>query len=41
MSYLFWRTKEQVEQVKLVKPFFPKECGGGGLDDRRHIFESI
>jgi len=32
MLYLFWRTKEQVEQVKLV---FPKERGGGRLCDRR------
>ena len=37
MSHLFWLTEEQVEQVKLV---FPKERGGGRIDDRRHIFES-
>ena len=37
MSHLFWRTKEQVEQVKLV---FSKERGGGRIGDRRHIFES-
>lgn len=30
MSYLFWLTEEQVEHVK---PFFPKERGGSGLDD--------
>jgi len=38
MSHLFWLTEEQVEQVE---PFFPKERGGGRLDNRRHIFESI
>jgi len=38
MSHSFWRTEEQVEHVKL---FFPKERGGGRIDDRRHIFESI
>ena len=37
MSHLFWRTEEQVERVT---PFFPKERGGGRLEDRRHKFES-